>query len=244
MLITIRTSQQSFTTDPEQWLGNSDYFDNLLSGRWGDKQDDNSYFIETDARIFEHILRYLRTGVLPIFFDKTTGHDFVLYQALLEEARYFAIDRLQRWLCERKYLDAVKVHYLATETQDRSSYRKHTTSDPDGHKFMLEDRFVAMPVASNMEVTIVPVTQQKISFYCPHRRHGDGGRDFCGGCADMARNDRTVEYGGWKTEDQLKWCIVRKEVVFDHKLCVEAFQDTASEETSQLVFPITGMSVL
>jgi hypothetical protein len=27
----------------------------------------------------------------------------------------------------------------------------------------------------------------------------------------------------WRTEDELKWCIVRREVVFDHDLCVNAF---------------------
>ncbi|PVH91437.1 hypothetical protein DM02DRAFT_472026, partial [Periconia macrospinosa] len=109
--ITIKTSQRSFVTDPERWLGQSEYFKNLFSGDWGDKQDDGSYFIETDAHIFEHVLRYLRTGVLPIFYDNSAGHNFPLYQALLNEAMYFAIKRLQRWLRERKYLDAVKIHY-------------------------------------------------------------------------------------------------------------------------------------
>jgi hypothetical protein len=116
MYVTIKTSQRTFITDPEGWLGKSLWFNNLFSGKWGDKQEDGSYFIEIDANIFEHILWYLRTGVLPVFYDRLVGHDFPLYQALLEESKYFAIDRLQKWLCERKYLDAVKIHYMATET--------------------------------------------------------------------------------------------------------------------------------
>jgi hypothetical protein len=102
MYITIKTSQRSFVTDPERWLGRSLYFENLFSEEWGDKQEDGSYFIEADAHIFEHTLRYLRTGVLPVFYDKEAGHDFPLYQALLEESMYFAIDRLQKMVTRAK----------------------------------------------------------------------------------------------------------------------------------------------
>ncbi|KAL9108066.1 MAG: hypothetical protein Q9187_008345 [Circinaria calcarea] len=223
MYTTIKTSQRSFVTDPERWLGQSLYFKNLFSGKWGDKQEDGSYFIDTDAHIFEHILRYLRTGVLPVFYDKVTGHDFPLYQALLDESMYFAIDRLQKWLRERKYLDAVKVHYIATETQDRGSYRKHTTNDTDGRTFMVEDRFIEITTSSNMEITIVPITQQRNSFYCPDAKHGKSSEEYCRSCIGRARDDGISGYGGWRKEDQLKWCIVRKEVVFNHDLCVNAF---------------------
>ncbi|KAH8585994.1 hypothetical protein B0O99DRAFT_459627, partial [Bisporella sp. PMI_857] len=102
---------RNFVTDPESWLGHSIYFEKLFSGKWGDKQEDGSYFIETDAQIFKHILRYLRTGVLPVFYDRANGHDFALYQALLGEAKYFIIERLEKWLCERKYLQVVEIHY-------------------------------------------------------------------------------------------------------------------------------------
>jgi hypothetical protein len=100
MYVTIKTSDRSFMTDPERWLGQSSYFNNLFSGKWVDKQEDGSYFIKTDAHVFEHILRYLRTGVLPIFYDKVAGHDFPLYEALLDESTYFAIDRPEKWVSE------------------------------------------------------------------------------------------------------------------------------------------------
>jgi hypothetical protein len=83
MHVIIKTSQRDFVTDPDGWLGESLYFNNLFSEKWGDKQEDSSYFIETDANLFEHILRYLRIGVLPVFYDRLAGHDFALYQALL-----------------------------------------------------------------------------------------------------------------------------------------------------------------
>jgi hypothetical protein len=73
MHVVVETSQRNFVTDPDGWLL---YFNDLFSGKWGDKQEDSSYFIETDANLFEHILRYLRTGVLPVFYDRLAGHDF------------------------------------------------------------------------------------------------------------------------------------------------------------------------
>ena len=223
MYTTIKISQHSFITDPERWMGQSIYFNNLFSGKWGDKQEDGSYFIETNADIFDHILQYLRTGVRPVFYDMKAGHNFPLYQALLSEAMYFAIDRLQKWLCERKYLDAVKIYHIATETQDRESYRKHTTNDTNSRTFMLEDRFVEIATSSNMEITMVPITQQSNSFYCPESKHGTSSEQYCRSCVVRAKEDRNPGNGGWRTEDQLKWCIVRKEVVFDHDLCVNAF---------------------
>jgi hypothetical protein len=38
----------------------------------------------------------------------------------------------------------------------------------------------------------------------------------------MAKDKNIVGISGWKSEEQLKLCIVRREITFDHKLCVEA----------------------
>lgn len=227
MYVTIKTSQRTFITDPEGWLGQSLYFNKLFSGNWGDKQEDGSYFIETDAQIFEHVLRYLRTGVLPVFYDRLLGHDFSLYQALLEESKYFAIDRLQKWLCERKYLDAVKIRYTATETQDLGCYDKHTMIWPDGRTSMTEDpyHFVDIESSSNAEITMVPITRKKNSFYCPNAKHGKSNEEYCRSCIGQAKDNGIPSIGGWRTEDELKWCVVRKEVIFDHDLCVNAFRE-------------------
>jgi hypothetical protein len=229
MHIKIRTPQQSFITNPKQWLGRSAYFENLFSGAWGDKAEDGSYFIETEARLFEHILRYLCTGVLPLFYDRVAGHDLPLYHALLEQSKYFGIDRLQRWLCEQKYLDAIKIEYIATETQDRESYRKHTTNDTNGHQFMVEDRFVDLIAKSNSKITIVPIKVQKNAFYCPNGKHGRSTEEYCRSCLRQAKDDGMVGLGGWKSVEQLRWCIVRETISYDHKLCTEAFLDDESQ---------------
>jgi len=227
MYTTIKTLQRNFVTDPENWLGHSIFFKKLFSGNWGDKQEDGSYFIETDAEIFEHILRYLRTGVLPVFYDRANGHDFALYQGLLGEAKYFIIERLEKWLRERKYLEVVEIHYLATETQDRGSYRKHTTSDSNGRTFMVEHNFVKITTSGNMETTMVPMVRQQNFFYCPNGKHGKSSESFCRSCIEQARDDNIHVNGGWREQGQLKWCIVRKEIVFNHNLCVNAYLEDA-----------------
>ena len=227
MYTTIKTLQRDFITDPDMWLGQSIYFEKLLSGNWGDKREDGSYFIETDAHVFEHILRYLRTGVLPVFYDSEKGHYFALYQALLNEAKDFIIERLEKWLCERKYLEVVKINYIATESQDRGSHDKLTTSDPEGRTFMKENRFVEITTSSNMSTTVVPMIQRQTYFYCPYGKHGNSNEQRCVECTKHAGNHKIDVNGGWREKDQLKWCIVRKEVIFNHDLCVNAYLEEA-----------------
>ncbi|EPE33311.1 POZ [Glarea lozoyensis ATCC 20868] len=227
MYTTIKTVQRNFVTDPDRWSGQSLYFNSLFSGKWGDKQEDGSYFVETDAHIFEHILRYLRTRVLPVFYDREKGHDFALYQAVLEEAKYFQIDRLVKWIGERKYLEAVQVNILATESQDRRTYKKHTRSDLDRRTFMVEDRYVEMTTSGNMETTMIPMAHRRSVFYCPNGKHGKSTKENCSGCTKQASDGKVNVNGGWRGEDQMSWCIVRKEVVFDHDLCVNAYSDDA-----------------
>ncbi len=54
-------------------------------------------------------MRLLRRGVFPVCFDLVRGHDYALYASLLEEARYFRIARLEEWLDQKRYVEALKV---------------------------------------------------------------------------------------------------------------------------------------
>ncbi|KAF2183994.1 hypothetical protein K469DRAFT_439100, partial [Zopfia rhizophila CBS 207.26] len=87
------------------------FFKRLFSKQWGNYQNDDSHFIDVDSNLFEYILQYLQRGVLLVFYNGVKGHDYALYGALLEEARFFGINRLEKWLSEQKYLEAVKVAY-------------------------------------------------------------------------------------------------------------------------------------
>ncbi|OOF94197.1 hypothetical protein ASPCADRAFT_36969, partial [Aspergillus carbonarius ITEM 5010] len=101
----------------------STFFTSLLSSRWiSNALPDGGYFIDADPILFEHILRYLRRGIYPLFYSPDKGHDYALYAALLEEARYFGICRLQTWLEEKRYRNAVEVRTW-TETIDDGDTR-------------------------------------------------------------------------------------------------------------------------
>jgi hypothetical protein len=81
-----------------------------------EEQADGSYFIDSNPNLFDHILGYLRRGVLPVFYHN--GHDFGMYGALLEEAIFFGIERMEEWLKEQEYLMAVRFEYTAEESRD------------------------------------------------------------------------------------------------------------------------------
>jgi hypothetical protein len=71
--VTLQVGERRFVTTL-QTLEKSGGFASL-SRRWVNRQEENSYFVDADPTIFEHILRYLRRGVLVIFYDKAKGHD-------------------------------------------------------------------------------------------------------------------------------------------------------------------------
>lgn len=91
----LKVDEQRFVTT-SQTLQESGFFSALLSGRWDNVQADGSYFIDPDTLIFEHVLRYLRWGELPVIYDNVKGHGHALYLALLEEAKYFQIPRWEK----------------------------------------------------------------------------------------------------------------------------------------------------
>ena len=126
--IALQVGERRFVTTRET-LEESDFFASLLSGRWSNAQEDGSYFIDADSTLFEHILRYLRRGVLPVFYDKAKGHDYGTYLALLEEAKYFGIMRLVNWLEQKQYLQAIKSVYSGEELEGTDGFRKTRGTD-------------------------------------------------------------------------------------------------------------------
>src|SRR5271155_3384562 len=113
--ITLLVGERCFITTRETLVSESGYFASLFSGRWENADVDGSYFIDANANVFEHILNYLRRGTFPIFYDKNKGHDYALYFALLQEAKYFQITKLKNWLENEQYLHALKTKYSVTE---------------------------------------------------------------------------------------------------------------------------------
>ncbi|KAL3487326.1 hypothetical protein BJX62DRAFT_9203 [Aspergillus germanicus] len=107
--IPLQVGERYFTTTRSTLVEESAYFDSLLLGRWDTAREDGSYFVDADPDLFVHILRYLRRGVLPIFYDLQKGHDEALYDALLKEANFLGIAQLESYLENRTYLERVAV---------------------------------------------------------------------------------------------------------------------------------------
>lgn len=196
MPATIQVSDRRFLTDPATWVGESDFFKALFSKQWGDHQNDCSYFIDADPDLFEHILRYLRRGVLPVFYDGAKGHDYVLYGALLEEARFFGIDKLEKWLSDQKYLEVVKVAYSFTETDNLNTL----------------DR----TVDGSTEIVCHLVTKRHTTWFCPDGRSTHRNERDCRYC----HMDGKVN-GGYRYEDAVRWAVTKKQTTFNHQLCIQ-----------------------
>jgi hypothetical protein len=198
--ICVQVGGRRFTTKKETLTEESGFFASLLSGRWDNTLEDGSYFIDADPILFEHILRYLRRGVFPLFFDAAKGHDYHLYLSLLEEARYFQIPRLQEWLEKKRYLEAVKVTITAKEQDDEPSswntvVPANTTID-------------YYPSWGNIKVYVCPRGE-------PQHRGKPGA---CGRRCAQARDDDSDIY-----EDEphvVRVLAIQKVVAFDPKICV------------------------
>ncbi|TVY81323.1 BTB/POZ domain-containing protein KCTD9, partial [Lachnellula suecica] len=116
--ITLQAGEQRFTTLLSTLTSKSPWFRAFFSGNLKDARlPSDAYLIDADASLFAHILNYLRRGVFPIFHNIKTGHDRLRYVRLLEEARYFQIQELVKWLEEEVYLRAVKTSYVTDQAQ-------------------------------------------------------------------------------------------------------------------------------
>jgi hypothetical protein len=76
---------------------NSIFFQTLITEKWNENKNsiDNQIFIDRDGRLFEYILKYLRTGELNI-------DEKILRKDLLIEARYYTLQDLEDELNSRK----------------------------------------------------------------------------------------------------------------------------------------------
>lgn len=162
-------------------------------------QQDGSYFIDADGQVFEHVLRYLRHEIMPIFYDEVKGHDYALYLAVLEQARFFGVEPLQKWLEEHKYVKAVKIVHSARVSEG------------------LED--VSGSTESHVKIEHHVTWRTRKVYVCPRAIFGHmGNPNACGRLCRNARGDADDES---KDEEVLKVLEVRKMTVLDPKTCVE-----------------------
>ncbi|MCJ1408670.1 hypothetical protein MMC19_002745 [Ptychographa xylographoides] len=197
--ITLQVGEQKFITTADTLIQGSGFFASALSGRWQNMQADGSYFVDADPKLFEHILRYLRRGIFPVFYNNAKGHDHALYLALREEARYFQIIQLEKWLETKAYLEVVTIKY--------SSYNS--------------EHFDGIPQENNRETESTHHISWKTAkvYVCPRglsRHRGDP--NACRRQCHNARGDADEEY---ENESVYNVTAILKKTVFNGLLCIE-----------------------
>ncbi|RAL03116.1 BTB/POZ domain-containing protein [Aspergillus ibericus CBS 121593] len=204
--LTLQVGERTFTTT-HSTLSESTFFTSLLSSRWANNAlPDGSYFIDADPTLFEHILRYLRRGIYPLFYSPDKGHDYALYAALLEEARYFGIAGLESWLKEKRYLDAVEISTWVDTIDDGDTTLLHKT------------RRVNDWVGYYPEWVLGKV------YVCPRGIAVHRGNPWA--CGRQCANARGGEGYEYEDESVVKVFVVHKSVVFHENVLRRAVQNT------------------
>jgi phytoene desaturase (3,4-didehydrolycopene-forming) len=199
--IRLQVGGRHFTTTKATLTEESGFFASLLSGRWDNALEDGSYFIDADPALFEHILRYLRRGVFPVFFDIAKGHDYHLYLSLEEEAQYFQITRLRVWLANRCYLKAVHVTNMATQWDEDETDWKHSVEPADASS------------------EYFPRWGAKKVYLCPPGIPGHRGRpDACGRRCKAARGEEDDRYE--EEPGVMQMLVMTRVVTFRPDVCV------------------------
>ncbi|KAI1749090.1 hypothetical protein F4782DRAFT_316448 [Xylaria castorea] len=204
--VKLLVGEREFNTTKDTLMGESAYFSVLFSGRWRNQSDDDSYFIDSDPDLFTDILRYLRSGNYPLFFNPSTGiYDYARYSALLGEAQYFGIGKLEDWIRDQRYLDAVKTQY----SQDIIS--------PDEVQ-ALQGRFDTTKGDQRLSFSYLP--QVKKTYVCPRRIPDHyGNRERCGRKCSQCLGDSEGEY----EESQIITTVVTKtQHFFNPDVCLGA----------------------
>ncbi|KAG8533087.1 uncharacterized protein KY384_001870 [Bacidia gigantensis] len=197
--IQFQVGEKYFTANTKTLTEGSAWFKSLFSG--SDKlvlKEDGTIFIDRDGDLFAIVLRYLRSQKVPVFYNKIYGHNHLLYDQLLTEARFYQISYLVYYLENRfyaGYVASVKVEILGLD---------HGVDVP------LPDR------DDDTDVQYYPQWCRKEVYVCPRRvavhRGNPGG---CGRECRAAQGDRPLEY---EDEWVLKTTEIRTQTILKHNM--------------------------
>ncbi|ORY69069.1 BTB/POZ protein, partial [Pseudomassariella vexata] len=203
--VILKVGEQHFNTFRDTLTGESKYFAARFLGSWNDTDKDGSYFIDTDPDIFKYVLNYLRDGSLPLFFNAATKEfNYEKYTALLGQAKYFGIAKLENWIEKERYLAAAKTEYTSTMIS--------------GDNLNAEISYHFDTVKGNATLDLSYGWGTKKVYVCPraipvHR----GQPDLCGAKCHKAQ---IGERRNFEDEPVLKVFVIRSEVIFDPKVCM------------------------
>ena len=195
--IQLQVGERRFTTLASTLTDGSSFFASLLSDRWSDsRSDDGSFFVDADPDLFAHILRYLRRGVLPILYNKCQGFDYGFYGALKEEAEYFGIEPLRKWIEEKEYLRAVTIRYSAEEVKGQGIGADGYDATVDG----------------SIERSYHPFWRTEKVYQCPRGIYIHNGNPSA--CGRMCLKAKSEDGDDYVDRDVLRTLIVTKTTCF------------------------------
>ncbi|KAI9718490.1 MAG: hypothetical protein M1828_006673 [Chrysothrix sp. TS-e1954] len=176
--ITLDIGGRRFRTLVSTLTKNSNYFASKVAGLGAacGVTHDNIIFEDGGPELFEHILRYLRHGALPLFWTKSDGFDYARYIQLLQEARHYGLQGLVDWINRQGYLRAITVTH---------SMPGFETRDPDDIPSGL--------VTSNVDRSYFMHWTTELQYHCPRSiafHHGQPSR--CGNACERAKDEDTA----------------------------------------------------
>ncbi|EFQ35269.1 uncharacterized protein GLRG_10413 [Colletotrichum graminicola M1.001] len=93
-------------------LEKSPWFRNLFSIDFRNWYHDGVFHIDNDGDLFAHILRYLRTGLYPLFWDSRNGFDYPMYAMIKQQAHHYMLHDLEVWIVAQKFHDVVETQVI------------------------------------------------------------------------------------------------------------------------------------
>ena len=201
---------RDFVASEDTLVQGSSYFRALLSDKYESKDADGRFYVDADPDLFQDVLRYLRRGIYPLYWDKSKGHDYAKYLALQAESSYFQIEKLSLWLQEEKYLSAVTISTSVTAYEG-----------PDNSPDMLN----AFKKAADETIEYITHTQTVKKYICPRGIPGHRGEPRrCGRQCHNAQGDEII----YEDEVMLTVLTIMKKICFDRSICTDLFNNSVS----------------
>lgn len=201
--VILQVDDKIFRTNKETLVEESAFFASRLSGP--SHSVDRKLTLDMDPVIFTHVLRYLRHGVLPFFYDQIRGFDHNLYSLVLAQADSLRIERLSSWIRDRRYLSTVK--------KERST---KTYSDLVGG--MTESD------SADTECEYRVFQSKKRVYCCPRGIPVHNAPSDCGKQCNNARGDAPW----FHDRDELRIVEIKTKTVFNRQVCLEGQFDPDS----------------
>lgn len=197
--IILQCGERRFHVRQDTLIGESEYFRRQFKESWSRQSPDGSYFFDIDGDTFEHVLRYLRSGIYPVFYDKNKGHNYSMYSLVHQQADFLVIPKLETWLAKKEYLKVVTVD-RAVSIENTLAYGSCSIETTN----------------ADVELDVLPRWETRKVYICPRKiaRHRDS-RNECGQACKKVLGLNEPKY---ENESILRLATVKKTIRYNGDL--------------------------